>query len=43
VQSIVQAHGGTIEISGRQPSGTCVRVSLPTLDPSGDEPGNAAG
>ena len=43
VQSIVQAHGGTIEISGRQPSGTCVQVSLPTLDPSGDQAGKAAG
>ena len=37
VQSIVQAHGGTIEISSRQPSGTCVLVRVPTHDPNGDQ------
>lgn len=43
VQSIVQAHGGTIEISSQQPSGTCVRVSVPIHDPLGDQAGKPTG
>jgi two-component system OmpR family sensor kinase len=43
VQSIVQAHGGTIEISSRQPSGTCVRISLPMHDSNGERAVKAAG